>query len=488
MAQQRKLGMIHSPVLAQSRRDFLAHTGGGFASVALAALLAEQAAADDARFDPFAIRSPHFKPRAKQVIFLFQYGGPSTFDLLDYKPELIRLHGQPVPESLKKNPDRVGGVFNHCKDELMAGPWKWAQHGQSGAWVSELLPHTAKHVDDLCQVRSMFSESSNHAPATYLMNTGAILGGKPSMGSWITYGLGSENQNLPGYVMLYKVAGLGGSANWSNAFLPAAYQGTQFRHQGSPVLNLQPPVDRADVQRSTIDFAQALNRQHAADRPGVLDLDGRIASYELAYRMQSEALDIGEISLESQQTHEAYGLNDSNKDKALFGRMCLLSRRLIEKGVRFVQLYNAVDKLGWDGHEKNTEYHQRNAAQTDQPIAALLQDLKQRGLLDSTLVIWAGEFGRTPMMQGNEGRNHNPYGFTIWMAGGGVKGGTAVGATDEIGLRAVEQPQPVKNLHATILTALGLSPDDLYFEHAGRQERLTGVAQSWKTIPGVLNE
>jgi hypothetical protein len=207
MAQQRKLGMIHSPVLAQSRRDFLAHTGGGFASVALAALLAEQAAADDARFDPFAIRSPHFKPRAKQVIFLFQYGGPSTFDLLDYKPELIRLHGQPVPESLKKNPDRVGGVFNHCKDELMAGPWKWAQHGQSGAWVSELLPHTAKHVDDLCQVRSMFSESSNHAPATYLMNTGAILGGKPSMGSWITYGLGSENQNLPGYVMLYKVAG-----------------------------------------------------------------------------------------------------------------------------------------------------------------------------------------------------------------------------------------------------------------------------------------
>jgi hypothetical protein len=254
------------------------------------------------------------------------------------------------------------------------------------------------------------------------------------------------------------------------------------------VLNLQPPVDRADVQRSTIDFAQALNRQHAADRPGVLDLDGRIASYELAYRMQSEALDIGEISLESQQTHEAYGLNDSNKDKALFGRMCLLSRRLIEKGVRFVQLYNAVDKLGWDGHEKNTEYHQRNAAQTDQPIAALLQDLKQRGLLDSTLVIWAGEFGRTPMMQGNEGRNHNPYGFTIWMAGGGVKGGTAVGATDEIGLRAVEQPQPVKNLHATILTALGLSPDDLYFEHAGRQERLTGVAQSWKTIPGVLNE
>lgn len=480
-------------MIPQSRREFLTQTGGGFASVALSALLAEElqaAAPKTAVIDPLQPlkeRLPHIAPKARQVIFLFQYGGPSTFDLLDYKPELLKLDGKPVPESFKKQTDKVGGVFNACKDELMAGPWKWAQHGQSGQWVSELLPHTAKHIDQLCQVRSMYSESSNHAPATYLMNTGAILGGKPSLGSWVTYGLGSVNQNLPGYVLLYKVGGLGGSANWSNAFLPAAFQGTQFRHEGSPVLNLQPPTELAGVQRSTLDFAQALNRKHAAERPGVLDLDGRIASYELAYRMQSEALDIGELALETKATQDAYALHDTDKSKAVFGRMCLLSRRLVEKGVRFVQIYNSVDKLGWDGHDSNTEYHNRNAAQTDQPVAALLGDLKQRGLLDTTLVIWAGEFGRTPMMQGNKGRNHNPYGFTIWLAGGGVKSGSVIGATDEIGLRAVDQIQPVKNLHATILTALGLNPDDLYFENNGRQERLTGVAQSWKTIPGVLS-
>lgn len=476
-----------------ARRTFLTQTGGGFAGLAASALMAEELRAglvDQGGIDPLRPleeRLPQIAPKARQVIFLFQYGGPSTFDLIDYKPDLIRLHGRPVPPSLKQNPDRVGGVFNHCKDELMAGPWRWRQHGESGRWASELLPHTAKHIDDLCIVRSMFSESSNHAPATYLMNTGAILGGKPSLGSWVTYGLGSANQNLPGYVLLYKVGGLGGSANWSNAFLPAAFQGTQFRHEGPPVLNLEAPPEFASTQRSTIDFAQALNRKHAAARPGVLDLDGRIASYELAYRMQSDAIDIGELSLETKETQDAYGLHDENSSKALYGRMCLLSRRLIEKGVRFVQLYNAVDKLGWDGHENNVDYNQRNAAQTDQPVAALLADLKQRGLLETTLVIWAGEFGRTPMMQGNEGRNHNPYGFNIWMAGGGVKAGSTIGSTDEIGLRAAEEPQSVKNLHATILTALGLQPDDLFFENAGRQERLTGVAQSWDIIPGVLS-
>lgn len=476
-----------------SRRDFFTRSAGGFASVALGALLAEELQASPESntainpLDPLRVRLPHIAPRAKQVIFIFQYGGPSTFDLLDYKPELIKLDGQPVPESFKRHNDEVGGVFNHCKDELMAGPWKWAQHGESGRWFSDLLPHTARHADELCVVRSMFSESSNHAPATYLMNTGAILGGRPSLGSWVTYGLGSANQNLPGYVLLYQVAGLGGSANWSNAFLPAAFQGTQFRHEGSPVLNLSPPERLAEVQRSTLDFAQALNRRHAEKRPGVLDLDGRIASYELAFRMQSEALEIGELSQETQATQDAYAVHDSNTAKAKYGRMCLLARRLIEKGVRFVQTYNSVDKLGWDGHDNNIDYHRRNAAQTDQPIAALLTDLKQRGLLDTTLVIWAGEFGRTPMKQGGSGRNHNPYGFNIWMAGGGVNAGASIGATDEIGLRAARQPQPVKNLHATILTALGLAPDDLFFEHQGRQERLTGVAQSWKLIPNVLD-
>ena len=476
------------------RREFFARTASGFAGVALSALLAQESKADGAasrnealdRLNPLAEKIAQHAASAKQVIFLFQYGGPSTFDLIDYKPDLLRLHGQPVPDSLKAHKDKVGGVFNHCKDELLASPWRWRQHGECGAWFSELLPHTAKHADDLCFVRSMYSDSSNHAPATYLMNTGAILGGRPSLGSWLTYGLGSMNQNLPGYVLLYEVGGLGGSANWSNAFLPAAFQGTQFRHIGPPVLNLSPPEELASVQRSTLDFAQALNRKHAAARTSVPDLDGRIASYELAYRMQSEALDIGELSQETQETQDAYGIHDSNEALAKYGRMCLLTRRLIEKGVRIVQTYNAVDKLGWDSHSDNTEYHERNAAQTDRPIAALLADLKQRGLLESTLVIWAGEFGRTPMLQGESGRNHNPYGFNVWMAGGGVNAGVSIGATDEIGLRAVDEVQPVKNLHATILAALGIAPDELFFEHQGRQERLTGVAQSWSLIPGVL--
>lgn len=478
-------------LLHPSRRDFLVRAGGGFAGLALGALLAQEVRAASASprhidlANPLATRPPDFVPRAKQVIFLFQYGGPSTFDLFDFKPELVKLNGKPVPESFKQQ-DKVGGVFNHCKDELMAGPWQWAQHGQCGHWFSDLLPHTARLADDLCFVRSMFSDSSNHAPATYLMNTGAILGGRPSLGSWVTYGLGSPNQNLPGYVLLYEVGGLGGSANWSNGFLPVAFQGTQFRHEGSPVLNLSPPEALGEVQRSTLDFVQALNRRHAAARPKVVELEGRIASYELAYRMQSEAIDLGELEQETQATRDAYGLSDTNTAKAKYGRMCLLARRLVEKGVRFVQIYNAVDKLGWDAHDNNIDYHRRNASQTDQPVAALLNDLKQRGLLDSTLVIWAGEFGRTPMMQGGNGRNHNPYGFNIWLAGGGVRGGASIGSTDDIGLRADDRPQPVKNLHATILTALGLSPDDLFFEHQGRQERLTGVAQSWQLIPGVL--
>lgn len=468
-----------------SRRSLLAScTGLGFGSLALQALEADNAINPLLPLNP---RLPVAASKAKQIIFLFQYGGPSSFDLLDYKPQLLKLHGQPVPKSIREQPDRVGGVFQHCRDELMAGPWRWQQHGQNGLWVSELLPHTAQHIDRLCQIRSMVSESSNHAPATYLLNTGAILGGKPSLGSWITYGLGSLNQNLPGYVLLYKVAGLGGSANWSNAFLPAAFQGTQFRHQGDPVLNLRPPQNYLPSQRDTLDFTRTLNQRHAAQHPAHEQLEGRIASYELAWRMQSEAIDIGELAQESPQTLDAYGLNSPNTSMATYGRMCLLSRRLIEKGVRFVQIYNAVDKLGWDGHDNNTDYNIRNAAQTDQPIAALLQDLDQRGLLDSTLVLWAGEFGRTPMMQGSSGRNHNPFGFTVWMAGAGINAGTVIGSTDEIGLRAVESPQSVKNLHATLLTALGLNPDELSFDHLGRQERLTGVAESWEIIPGALS-
>jgi hypothetical protein len=480
--------MMNYPAFG-SRRHFLSAAGAGFGTAALSALMNAESRAEvfhqTKHIDlnnPLAVRAAHVPARAKNVIFLFQYGGPSQVDTFDYKPLLTELADKPVPDSFKATKDKIAMGYT----KLMAPEAKFSQHGQSGLWISDLHPHTAKHADDLCVIRSMFSESSNHAPATYQMNTGAILGGKPSMGSWLTYGLGSENQNLPGYILLFKVGGLGGSANWSNAFLPAAFQGTRFRYEGTPVLNLEPPQDLAAGQRHTIDAMQALNRAHAAKRPGVLDLDGRIAAYELAYRMQAEALDVGDLSNESKATLDMYGINAKNKDLDMYARQCLLARRLVERGVRVVQTYHAVDKLGWDGHEHNAKNHVTQAAMTDQPVAALLTDLKQRGLLDTTLVIWAGEFGRTPMIQGNEGRNHNPLGFSVWLAGGGVKGGQTIGATDEIGLRATEDPHPVKDLHATILHALGLRSEDLFFEHNGRPERLTGVAGSAKVIERVF--
>jgi hypothetical protein len=318
------------------------------------------------------------------------------------------------------------------------------------------------------------------------MNTGVILGGKPSLGSWVTYGLGSENDNLPGYVLLFEVGGIGGSVNWSNAFLPAAFQGTRFRHQGPPLVNLDPPASLASVQRSTLDLAQAFNKRHRDSRPGRPDLDGRIATYELAYRMQAEAADVGDLSDETAETLAKYGVDDKDRAKASYGRMLLLSRRLVERGVRVVQIYNAVDKFGWDAHDSSHDYHERNSRQIDGPTAALLDDLARRGMLDETLVVWGGEFGRTPMEQGSGGRNHNPYGFTVWLAGGGVQGGRSIGSTDEIGLRAVDDRQHIRDLHATILRALGLDHERLTFEHDGREERITGVLNAARPIPGVL--
>ncbi len=485
--------MDDHPFAGPSRRDFLRRAGGGFGATALAGLLASAARGSEARprpiidpTRPLAARPPHFAPKAKRVIFLFMWGGPSQVDTFDYKPLLQKLDGRPIPESFAKGMGKVGAATGST-DKLMAAPFGWKRRGQSGLWVSDLLPGIAEHADDLCVIRSMHSESSNHAPATYQMNTGATITGKPSMGSWLTYGLGSENEDLPGYVLLFKVAGLGGSANWGNSFLPAAFQGTPFRTEGAPVLDLQPPGELAEGQRATLDLIQGLNRKHRDARPGgPLELDGRIASYELAYRMQREALDVGDLGSESAETLSLYGLDSDDKSTAKFGRMCLLARRLSEKGVRFVQLYSAMDKNGWDGHDDNAGAHRTCAAVTDRPIAGLLADLKRRGLLDETLVVWAGEFGRTPVMQGNHGRNHNPYGFTVWMAGGGVKGGQAIGATDEIGYRAEQSPFAVKDLHHTILAALGLDPESLSHEHDGRPERLTGVAGSSRIIPGVL--
>ena len=469
-----------------SRRSILKHTALGIGGIAAALLESRQVPAGIDPVRPLAPRAPHRAATAKNLIVLFQYGGPSQVDLFDRKPLLQQLAGQAVPQSIRDVPDAVGGVINHCKDAILCPPWGWKQHGQCGLWVSDRMEQTAAHADKLCLVHSMHCDSSNHAPATYQMNTGSILGGKPSLGSWLTYGLGSENDNLPGYVMLFEVGGGGGSANWSNAFLPAAFQGTRFRHEGPALANLQPPAGPAGVQRSTLDLAQAFNRSHFASRPGEADLEGRIATYELAYRMQAEAADAGDLSGETSATLAAYGVEDGNPATASYGRMCLLARRMVERGVRVVQIYNAVDKYGWDGHDSSHAYHERNSRQTDGPTAALLADLAERGLLDETLVLWGGEFGRTPMEQGNGGRNHNPYGFTVWLAGGGVRGGQSIGATDEIGLRAVEDRQHVRDLHATILAAMGLDHERLVFPHDGREERLTGVLGAARPIAGVL--
>ena len=438
--------------------------------------------------NPYAPRPPHFAPKAKSVIFLFMVGGPSQVDTFDYKPELQKLDGKPVPDSIRKAVEatRFANVFHGCKDELMASPFQWKQYGQSGLWVSELFPNLAQHADDLCVIHSIQADSNNHAPASYQMHTGDVRPGKASLGSWVTYGLGTHNQDLPGYVLLFEAGPLGGAANYSNGFLSAAFQPTRLRDTGTPVLDLLPPDEFAPGQRASLDVIRELNLKHRAARPGFTELEARIASYELAYRMQSAALEVGNIDPEPPQLRRSYGLEDKDKRTVSFGRKCLLARRLVERGVRFVQVYDMPDKDGWDAHAKLTDNHQPRARWTDQAMATLLTDLKQRGLLETTLVICASEFGRTPMMQGEKGRQHNAAGFTVWMAGGGVKPGVRIGATDAIGLMAIERPHPFRDLHATILAALGLQHEDLGFEVNSRTERLTGVAGSAKLIPGVL--
>ena len=477
-----------------SRRDFLARTSAGFGALAFGALnvLQSRAATKVPLIDPlnpYAARTAHLAPKAKSVIFLFMVGGPSQVDTFDYKPELQKLDGKPVPDSIKKavQATRFANVFHGCKEDLLASPFKFQQYGQNGMWISELCPHVARHVDDLCFIHSLQADSNNHAPASYQMHTGDIRPGKASLGSWITYGLGTENQDLPGYVMLFDAGPLGGAANYLNGFLPAAFQPTRLRDKGTPVLDLLPPDEFAPGQRASLDLIRTLNLKHRSARPGFTELDARIASYELAYRMQSAALEVGNLDAEPPYLRRQYALEHEDKRTVSFGRKCLLARRLVERGVRFVQVYDMPDKDGWDAHDKLTKNHVPRARWTDQPIDGLLADLKQRGLLDSTLVIWASEFGRTPMQHGDKGRQHNAAGFTVWLAGGGVRPGTRIGATDEIGLMAAQDPHPFRDLHATILAAMGLHHEDLGFEVNGRQERLTGVAGSAKPIPGILS-
>lgn len=481
------------PKPPRSRRHFLRSAGfGGFGTLAALALdqswQSKSVAALSSPENPLAAKPSHFPPKIQSVIFLFLVGGPSQIDTWDYKPALKELHGKPVPDSYKESlaNSKFANVFHGCKDEILASPYRWQQHGQSGLWVSELFPHLAQQADELCLIHSMQAESNNHAPASYQLHTGDIRAGKASIGSWVTYGLGSENEDLPGYVMLFDAGPLGGASNYTNGFLPPAYQPTRLRDQGSVVLHLEPSERFQSDQRATLDLIEQLNQEHKSMRSSFSELDARMASYELAYRMQTAGLEVGDLQKETAATHSLYGLDHSDPRTQSFGRKCLLARRLVERGVRFVQLYDMPDKDGWDAHDRLEKNHTPRARWTDQPMAALLKDLKQRGLLESTLVVCASEFGRTPMMQGDQGRQHNAAGFTIWLAGGGLKKGFRLGSTDELGLMAVERPVPFPDLHATILHLLGIEHEKLFFEVNGRQERLTGVAGSAKVVREIL--
>ena len=478
----------------RNRRQFLGQLSTGIGSLALGSLLAAEEALPRAshqpvNFDPTRPNFPraaHFAPKAKSVIFIHMVGAPSPLDTFDYKPLVQKLDGQPVPKSFREAVEktRFRNVFVDCRD-IMGSPFAFRQHGQSGMHLSELFPHLAGQVDELCFIHSMQADSNNHAPACYQMHTGETTVGKASLGSWVTYGLGSMNQDLPAYVLLFESGPFGGAGNYTNGFLPAAFQGTRLRSEGAAVLDLLPPDAYATGQRSSLDLLQKMNQKHRSSRPLFSEFDARIASYELAYRMQTAALEVGELEKESARTQTDYGVDHADLQLAKFARKCLMARRLVERGVRFVQLYNMYDGNGWDAHVGLPENHRRLALQSDQPIAALLTDLKQRGLLDETLVVWGSEFGRTPMMQNEFGRQHNAGGFTLWMAGGGTRPGR-IGATDELGILATDTPSSFADLHATILAAMGIDNRQLVYPFAGRDERLTGITDTAVVIPGVL--
>jgi hypothetical protein len=458
-----------------SRRAFLRGAGGGMGMLALTSLLEGDGllAGESQKSDqPFSPKRTHFAARARSVIFLFMSGGPSHLDLFDPKPDLVRLAGQPIPESF--------GTFKTrravARNKLLPPCRPFARHGQCGMEVSSFLPHIAECVDDLCLLRGCYGDSVTHPESVYLMNTGTILMGRPSLGAWAAYGLGTENQNMPAFVVMPDPAGWvkGGAPAWGNGFLPAAFQGTILRGGESPILNLNTPKEiTPEQQQATVDLINKLNRESL--RPGDEDseLIARISAYELAFRMQAHAPEVVDISRETEATRRLYGIDE--KTTADFGLRCLFARRMVERGVRFVQLY-CGDTNGWDGHSDVDGNHAKHCAQSDRPIAGLLNDLKSRGLLDSTLVVWGGEFGRMPMSEGSNGRDHNPHGFCMWLAGGGVKGGQVIGATDAVGLRATEDRTHAHDIHATILHLLGLDHTRLTFRHNGRDERLTDVA------------
>jgi hypothetical protein len=457
-----------------SRRDFLARAGGGAGLLALLALMAKDGRAEEAveaaPANPLAAKPPHFKATATSVIWCFLDGGPSHIDLFDPKPELEKLNGKPLPDSFTRPVTSMGRT---AFTPLLASKRGFKQHGQSGQWVSDWLPEIATCADDLAVLRGCYADGLNHVGSICQMNTGSVLGGRPCLGSWSLYGLGSSGEDLPGYVVLLDNADdpPGGPRNWSTGFMPAEYQGVRFREGKTPILALDPPADESGApERAKLDFLQELNRRHLAARREDGDLEARITSYELAFRMQSSGPEAVDFSKETEETKKLYGVDDKATERV--GRNCVLARRLVERGVRFVQLYCGSGSK-WDAHTDVEGNHSARCRESDKPIAGLLKDLKRRGLLDSTLVVWGGEFGRTPMSESGNGRDHNPYGFTVWMAGGGIKGGVCHGATDPIGLYAVDGRVHVHDLHATILHCLGLDHRRLTLLHNGRDERPT---------------
>lgn len=452
-----------------SRRNVLKTAANGFGAIAAEWLLQRDMQAAE-RLNPLAAKAPHFPGKAKSVIFLFMVGAPSSMDTFDPKPALAKYAGKPLPPSLGK----PSSQFTDGSTPILASPWEFKNYGQSGLPVSSLFPNVAQCVDDICFVRNFYTESVVHAPAMYQVHTGRILMGWPSMGSWVTYGLGSESENLPAYVVMPQPEGTpeGGPPCWGSAFLPAVYQGTLLRSGPSPILHLKRPDGvTADRQRRTLDFLQKMNEMDTA--PGDNEMAARISSYELAFRMQAHAPEAVDLSQEPEHIKKLYGLDQ--KRTSDFGTRCLLARRMVERGVRFVQLYSGGGPVSiqWDAHSNLVENHEKMCGLVDQPIAALLKDLKQRGLLDSTLVIWGSEFGRLPNSQSGNGRDHNPHGYTMWMAGGGVKGGQVIGATDEFGLYGVGERYHMRDFHATLLHLLGLEQTKLWYLHNGRHEKLT---------------
>jgi hypothetical protein len=438
--------------------------------IALASMLAEQAAADPAAAGPLVTRPTDFPPRARRVIWLFMHGGPSHVDLLDPKPELVRHAGQPVPESF-------GAVMTRrdvARNPLMAPVRPFRPRGESGLEISDFLPHLAGHADKLCVIRSMHGDSVNHPQSVYQMNTGSILMGRPSVGSWVAYGLGTENQNMPAFVVLPDPRGgiKGGPPAWGSGFLSATYQGVMMRAGQVPILDLVPQRQISSAEQLSMNrLLGRFNQEHLRHRAADDELSARIHAYELAFRMQSEAPRLVDLGEETEETLKLYGADrEPTRD---FGQRCLLARRMVERGVRFVQLYSG-DFGGWDAHKNVAENHGNYCQKTDQPVAGLLEDLERRGLLDDTLVIWGGEFGRMPMSEQGTGRDHNPWGYSIWMAGAGIRGGRAVGATDPIGLRAAEEKVHVRDFHATLLHLLGLDHQQLSFFQNGLDQRLTG--------------